>query len=534
MKQYVFLRFRRANFSNKNKKPRWIIAYALAMRISDKIREINKASTFIDINPLQKTPIKMEQSIKIEPTIKIEQPEEEQQQPEDEEQSQAEEDQEQAEEEEQHPKEEVERQQQSDEEEQQPEGHDDDDDNDEEDEEEDDVKITIEDAAPDYNLRAKQRQPQQAKSFANALDLDAQQPILDVDLNTLDEKPWRKPGADISDYFNYGFDEETWKLYCDKQKKMKLTVNELASTCEQATFKIPVMPTNEHSKYSPVRMIPTIVSSNNNNNNNNINTNTNEARFNNSAWGPSGGASNALGTGGVGPIQQAGAGGHGPGLGPMGVQIGSAIGHLASGVGGPPGELLMGGPEDKRLGGRRIERIDERMLDVARHMTSSDRGHREPERDLRDRDLRDLRDGRGGLELRDRERDLERGLDRERGDRDSRQETRSDLRHRIDRLKEGRDRDRDRDLDRDRDRDRDRGLERERSDKHKDRSEKSSSSSHHHHAEKSSSSRSEKSRSGDKSTREGRRERESSSSTSGKKRERSRDRERDKKRKRSR
>jgi hypothetical protein len=33
------------------------------------------------------------------------------------------------------------------------------------------------------------------------------QPIYDIDLAQMDDKPWRKPGADITDYFNYGFVE---------------------------------------------------------------------------------------------------------------------------------------------------------------------------------------------------------------------------------------------------------------------------------------------------------------------------------------
>lgn len=28
-------------------------------------------------------------------------------------------------------------------------------------------------------------------------------------------------GADVTDYFNYGFTEETWKVYCEKQRKMR-------------------------------------------------------------------------------------------------------------------------------------------------------------------------------------------------------------------------------------------------------------------------------------------------------------------------
>ena len=28
-------------------------------------------------------------------------------------------------------------------------------------------------------------------------------------------------GADISDYFNYGFTEETWAAYCDRQRRLR-------------------------------------------------------------------------------------------------------------------------------------------------------------------------------------------------------------------------------------------------------------------------------------------------------------------------
>jgi len=50
-------------------------------------------------------------------------------------------------------------------------------------------------------------------------------PTTDYDLSKLvDEyKPWKKPGADVSDYFNYGFTEETWLLYCEKQKTLRLS-----------------------------------------------------------------------------------------------------------------------------------------------------------------------------------------------------------------------------------------------------------------------------------------------------------------------
>ncbi|CAJ2642449.1 unnamed protein product [Trifolium pratense] len=38
--------------------------------------------------------------------------------------------------------------------------------------------------------------------------------IYDVNIDKLEEKPWRIPGADITDYFNFGLNENTWKQYC--------------------------------------------------------------------------------------------------------------------------------------------------------------------------------------------------------------------------------------------------------------------------------------------------------------------------------
>lgn len=44
-------------------------------------------------------------------------------------------------------------------------------------------------------------------------------PATEYNLDSLEDKPWRKPGADITDYFNYGFSEDTWRAYCDRQKR---------------------------------------------------------------------------------------------------------------------------------------------------------------------------------------------------------------------------------------------------------------------------------------------------------------------------
>ncbi|CAR24090.1 cleavage polyadenylation factor subunit FIP1 [Lachancea thermotolerans CBS 6340] len=63
-----------------------------------------------------------------------------------------------------------------------------------------------------------------------AIDLNAvgklgDQPITDIDPEVLKEKPWRQPGANISDYFNYGFNEQTWMEYLHKQEKLRAEYN---------------------------------------------------------------------------------------------------------------------------------------------------------------------------------------------------------------------------------------------------------------------------------------------------------------------
>ncbi|KAK6544714.1 hypothetical protein TWF694_001400 [Orbilia ellipsospora] len=41
--------------------------------------------------------------------------------------------------------------------------------------------------------------------------------LTSLNIDDLPSKPWRNPGSDVSDYFNYGFDEFTWTAYCQKQ-----------------------------------------------------------------------------------------------------------------------------------------------------------------------------------------------------------------------------------------------------------------------------------------------------------------------------
>ncbi|KAI0392413.1 Fip1-domain-containing protein [Xylariaceae sp. FL0594] len=54
-------------------------------------------------------------------------------------------------------------------------------------------------------------------------------PITQVDIDqdlAENDKPWRKPGTDLSDYFNYGFDEFTWAMYAAKQDNLRAEYNQ--------------------------------------------------------------------------------------------------------------------------------------------------------------------------------------------------------------------------------------------------------------------------------------------------------------------
>ncbi|XP_053681139.1 pre-mRNA 3'-end-processing factor FIP1-like [Anopheles nili] len=110
--------------------------------------------------------------------------------------------------------------------------------------EDDDINVVIGDikSGPSYNI-IKQRGPimpnQTAANAAGVTDKTKQPagkfsmeefesvgtingvPAHEFSIDSLDEKPWRKPGADITDYFNYGFNEETWRSYCERQKRIR-------------------------------------------------------------------------------------------------------------------------------------------------------------------------------------------------------------------------------------------------------------------------------------------------------------------------
>ncbi|XP_075400459.1 pre-mRNA 3'-end-processing factor FIP1 isoform X31 [Tenrec ecaudatus] len=154
------------------------------------------------------------------------------------------------------------------------------------DDDEDDVHVTIGDiktGGPQYgsygtapvnlNIKTGGRVYGTTGTKVKGVDLDAPGsingvPLLEVDLDSFEDKPWRKPGADLSDYFNYGFNEDTWKAYCEKQKRIRmgLEVTPVTSTTNKITVqqgrtgnseKEPTLPSSKAEFASPPSLFKT-------------------------------------------------------------------------------------------------------------------------------------------------------------------------------------------------------------------------------------------------------------------------------------
>ncbi|CAO2822495.1 unnamed protein product [Amaranthus hypochondriacus] len=52
--------------------------------------------------------------------------------------------------------------------------------------------------------------------------LPSHKTVFDVDIDTFEEKPWKYPGVDESDFFNFGMNEEIWKEYCKQLELLRL------------------------------------------------------------------------------------------------------------------------------------------------------------------------------------------------------------------------------------------------------------------------------------------------------------------------
>lgn len=71
--------------------------------------------------------------------------------------------------------------------------------------------------------------------------------ILEYDLTAMAEKPWRRPGSDISDWFNYGFDEISWEAYCYRRRDL----GELADVLKTNVLNFAGMPEDQLTALPP-------------------------------------------------------------------------------------------------------------------------------------------------------------------------------------------------------------------------------------------------------------------------------------------
>ncbi|KZV16456.1 hypothetical protein F511_10068 [Dorcoceras hygrometricum] len=62
------------------------------------------------------------------------------------------------------------------------------------------------------------------RGYGSGLDftLPSHKTIFEVDIDSFEEKPWKFPGIDVSDFFNFGLNEESWKDYCKQLEQLRL------------------------------------------------------------------------------------------------------------------------------------------------------------------------------------------------------------------------------------------------------------------------------------------------------------------------
>ncbi|KAK7329957.1 hypothetical protein VNO77_24140 [Canavalia gladiata] len=62
------------------------------------------------------------------------------------------------------------------------------------------------------------------RSFGGGLEftLPSHKTVFEVDIDGFEEKPWKYPGVDVSDFFNFGLNEDSWKDYCKQLEQLRL------------------------------------------------------------------------------------------------------------------------------------------------------------------------------------------------------------------------------------------------------------------------------------------------------------------------
>ncbi|KAL3840688.1 hypothetical protein ACJIZ3_025279 [Penstemon smallii] len=62
------------------------------------------------------------------------------------------------------------------------------------------------------------------RGYGSGLDftLPSHKTIFEVDIDSFEDKPWKLPGIEISDFFNFGLNEDSWKDYCKQLELLRL------------------------------------------------------------------------------------------------------------------------------------------------------------------------------------------------------------------------------------------------------------------------------------------------------------------------
>uniref|UniRef100_A0A0D6R0G6 Pre-mRNA polyadenylation factor Fip1 domain-containing protein n=1 Tax=Araucaria cunninghamii TaxID=56994 RepID=A0A0D6R0G6_ARACU len=62
------------------------------------------------------------------------------------------------------------------------------------------------------------------RGFLNGFEftLPPNKTIFEIEIDSFEEKPWKHPGVDVSDFFNFNLDEDSWKQYCKQLEQLRL------------------------------------------------------------------------------------------------------------------------------------------------------------------------------------------------------------------------------------------------------------------------------------------------------------------------
>ncbi|KAG9034171.1 cleavage polyadenylation factor subunit fip1 [Tulasnella sp. JGI-2019a] len=101
-----------------------------------------------------------------------------------------------------------------------------------------------------------------ARASASAPKIDPTTPgllpnktsVFDIEMDNIAEKSWRRPGSDLSDWFNYGFDEISWEAYCVRRREL----GEAAAMLKGAVLNLAALP-EEHIQHIPPEMRSTLI-----------------------------------------------------------------------------------------------------------------------------------------------------------------------------------------------------------------------------------------------------------------------------------